>query len=54
MESFLHDHAIYVVLGIALILWLGISLYIFLVDKKLNRLEQQVADKYNDENSNIN
>lgn len=45
MEQFLHDNAIFVVLGIALILWLGISVYLFMIDRKISTFEKQLEDK---------
>jgi CcmD family protein len=56
MEAFLHDNSLFVVLGIALILWIGISIYLFMIDKKLSRIEKQIEDiglTNRDENSNI-
>ncbi len=43
MEQFLHDNSLYVVLGIALILWFGIGVYMFSLDKKVSKLEKQIA-----------
>ncbi len=45
MEQFLHDNAIFVVLGIVLILWLGISVYLFMIDKKITSLEKELENK---------
>lgn len=56
MEAFLHNNAIYVVLGIAIILWIGIAIYMFMVDSKISKLERRVEDSIafnRDENSNI-
>jgi len=44
MEAFLHDNSLFVVLGIAIILWLGISVYLFMVDSKISKLERQMED----------
>ena len=44
MEAFLHDNSLFVVLGIAIILWLGISVYLFMVDSKICKLERQMED----------
>jgi CcmD family protein len=43
MEQFLHDNSLYVVLGIALILWFGLGIYMFLIDKKVSKLEKQIS-----------
>lgn len=40
MIEFLIKHSIYIVLVIVLIIWLGISLYLFSLDKKINKLEK--------------
>ncbi|MBX3044331.1 MAG: CcmD family protein [Candidatus Kapabacteria bacterium] len=56
MEAFLHDNSLFVVLGIAIILWVGIAIYMFMLDSKISRLERQIvnSDEINlDENSNI-
>jgi CcmD family protein len=44
MEAFLHDNSLFVVLGIAIILWLGISVYLFMIDSKISKLELQMED----------
>ena len=36
--SFLADHSLYVVLIIVLVIWLGIFIYLFRLDKKVNKL----------------
>jgi CcmD family protein len=44
MESFielLDKHSIYIVLIIALIIWIGLFAYIFKVDKKIKNLEEK-------------
>jgi CcmD family protein len=43
MEQFLHDNSLYVVLGIALILWFGLGFYMFSIDRKVSKLEKQIA-----------
>lgn len=56
MEAFLNDNSLYVVLGIAIILWIGIAIYMFTIDSKLGKLERQLEDSLlinKDENSNI-
>jgi hypothetical protein len=49
MVEFLHDNSIYVVLGIALILWFGIATYLFIIDKRISKLEDEVNLKLSDE-----
>lgn len=39
MEHFLEVNSLYVVLGIVLIIWAGLAVYLFMVEKKLNKLE---------------
>ncbi len=51
MEQFLHNNASFVVLGIALILWLGISVYLFIIDRKLSTLEKEFSNKMERNNS---
>ncbi len=44
--SFLDAHSLYVVLIIVLVIWLGIFLYLFRLDKKVSRLyEKSQAEK---------
>ncbi len=45
MEQFLHDNSLYVVLGIALILWFGIGFYLFSIDKRVGKIERQIEQK---------
>ncbi len=45
MESiieFLDNHSIYVVLIIALIIWIGLFTYVFKIDKKIKKLEEKI------------
>jgi CcmD family protein len=49
MVDFLHNNSIYVVLGIALILWFGIGSYLFWIDKRITKLEDEVNLKISDE-----
>jgi CcmD family protein len=39
--EFLNQNSLFVVLTIALVVWLGIYLYLFQIDRKLKRLEKQ-------------
>ena len=38
LYSFLDEHALYVVLTIVLVIWAGIFIYLFRLDKKVNKL----------------
>jgi len=40
MYDFLEKNALYIVLLIALIIWIGLFFYIFRIDKKLKKLEK--------------
>lgn len=50
MENFLHNNSIYLVLLIAIMIWIGIAIYIFVIDKKINKLEKDF-DLLNTKNS---
>ena len=52
MEAFLHNNSLFVVLGIALILWAGLAIYLFMIDKKISKIENIVNQKFNDDNLN--
>lgn len=39
--SFLDGHSLYVVLIIVLVIWLGIFIYLYRLDKKVNRLYEK-------------
>lgn len=43
MESFLVKNAIYVVLGVALIVWAGIAWYLTRLDSKVEALEKRIG-----------
>lgn len=45
MLDFLIQNSIYVVLIIVLIIWSGIFLYLFRLDKKITDLEKAIAEK---------
>jgi CcmD family protein len=48
LYSFLDQHSLYVVLAIVLVIWVGIFLYLFRLDKKVNRLyENSESEKEN-------
>ncbi len=44
MVEFLIKHSIYIVLIIVLIIWAGISFYLFSLDKKISKLEKNILD----------
>jgi CcmD family protein len=41
LYDFFVNNQLYVVLAIALVIWLGIFVYIFRIDKKLKKLEKR-------------
>jgi CcmD family protein len=41
MYDFLEKNAMYIVLLIALIIWVGLFIYIFRIDKKLKKIEKE-------------
>lgn len=45
MYDFLVNNSIFVVLIIALIIWLGISLFLITIDKKISKIEALINDK---------
>ena len=49
MESFLSDNAIYVVLIIVLIVWVGIFLYLSGLDKRLKSIEKELNKEVKNE-----
>lgn len=44
MYEFFSQHSIYVVFSVVLLIWLGISAFLFGVDSKLNKLEKKIND----------
>ncbi|MEY5131726.1 MAG: hypothetical protein RL734_1793 [Bacteroidota bacterium] len=42
MMSFFEQHAIYVVLVIAMVIWVGLALYVNKLDGSVKELEQQI------------
>ena len=42
--EFLDKNSMYIVLGIVLIIWAGLSLYLFSIDKKINKLEKSLKN----------
>jgi CcmD family protein len=45
VHQFLVENSIYVVLLVVLIIWLGITAFLFIVEKKLTKLEQDLEEK---------
>lgn len=50
MLNFLENNSLYVVLFIVLIIWSGIALFLFISERKLNRLEKKLEDMLEDVN----
>ncbi len=44
LYDFLDAHSLYVVLTIVLVIWLGIFLYLFRLDRKVNELFEKIED----------
>jgi len=42
MISFLENHSIYIVLVVVLMIWTGLFVFIFNLDKKVSRLESEL------------
>ncbi len=42
MMEFLADHQLYIVLTIVLLIWAGIAVYLFRLDKKLAAIEKMI------------
>lgn len=51
MYDFLVNNSIFVVLIISLMIWFGISIFLFTVDNKLSKLEKMVSN-FEDNNHN--
>lgn len=51
MYEFLDKHSIYIVLTIAVVIWAGISVYMFFIDSKISKLEGRMKnfENYPDE-----
>lgn len=51
MQEFLENNSLYVVLGIVLMIWTGIIVFLFTVDQRLKKLEIKMntenSDKFN-------
>ena len=44
MESFLSNNAIYIVMIIVLIVWVGIFSYLFSLDKRIKDVEKEIKN----------
>jgi CcmD family protein len=44
MYQFLEQNSLFVVLGIVLIIWAGISVYLFFIDSNIRKLEQRLSN----------
>lgn len=53
MEQFFHDNSIYIVLGIAMIIWIGLAVYLFAIDNKISKLEKVIEFKNSTDNDNF-
>lgn len=45
LYQFLHNNAIYIVLTIVLIVWIGIFLYLLNLDKRIKNVEKELTEK---------
>jgi len=43
LQEFLQNNAIYIVMIIVLIVWTGIFLYLFNLDKRLKNIEKEIS-----------
>ncbi len=44
MYEFLENNSIYVVLIVVLIIWTGISVFLFVTENKMNKLEKKIEE----------
>ncbi|MGE5479137.1 MAG: CcmD family protein [Chloroflexota bacterium] len=44
METFLSNNSLYIVLGIALIIWAGIAFYLTRLDASISKIEKRLAE----------
>ena len=42
MEAFLHNHQLYIVLGVVLLVWIGIVAYLIRLERKITELENML------------
>jgi CcmD family protein len=50
MYEFLQNNLLFVTLIIVLLIWVGLAFYMFYLDKKLRKLEIEVADRTSGQN----
>jgi CcmD family protein len=48
LYNFLHDNAIYIVMIIVLIVWIGIFFYMLTLDKRLKSIEKEIIGDKNE------
>lgn len=48
LYSFLEKNSIYIVMLIVLVIWLGIYLFLWKTDKRLNEIEKELKGKENE------
>jgi len=48
LYNFLQDNAIYIVMIIVLIVWIGIFFYMFALDKRLKSIEKEISGEKNE------
>lgn len=48
LYNFLQDNAIYIVMVIVLIVWIGIFLYMLTLDKRLKSIEKEIIGDKNE------
>lgn len=53
LQAMASNNLIFVVLGVSLIIWFVLIIYLFRLEKKLDRLEQHHSVKSSDGNGNV-
>lgn len=48
LYQFLENNAIYIVMVIVLIVWIGIFLYLFSLDKRIKKVEKEIDGEKNE------
>jgi CcmD family protein len=48
LYQFLEANAIYIVLTIVLIVWIGIFLYLLNLDKRIKNVEKEITEKFDE------
>lgn len=49
MKEFLEQNTYYIVMLISIIIWIGIGIYLFILDKKITNLEELIKRNYNED-----